>query len=170
MIKNRKKKIYTIVSVIMIVLIYGIMFGFSAQTGEESGGLSFLVSKKIVEFADFFSMDSWTMEEVDTRAEAIEFFIRKTAHFCEYAALGFFWLALGMLWMKQGKRRVVMIVGILLLSGVIDEVHQMFVPGRYPSFWDVLLDTAGGLTGMYLLSVINHIALRRKKLSGKANC
>ena len=151
----KKKRIYgTCVSIVMIILIYSIMFGFSAQTGEESGGLSFLVSQKIVKIADFFSIQSWTMEEVDTKAETIEFFVRKMAHFAEYAALGFFWFGLAVMWLDRGKKRVVMIAGIILLSGMVDEVHQMFVPGRYPSVWDVLLDTAGGLSGMYLLSSV----------------
>lgn len=160
-----KKKIYTIVLIIMIVLIYMVMFSFSAQNGEQSGGLSFLFSKKIIEIADFFSVEEWSLEEVDTKAEAIEFVVRKTAHFSEYAALGFCWFALLWISLETKKKRILITVGILLLSGVVDEVHQIFVPGRYPSIWDVLLDTAGGLFGMYLFSVVNRISLRRKKFS-----
>jgi len=33
----------------------------------------------------------------------------------------------------------------------IDELHQVFVPGRGPSFGDVLLDTLGGTLGLLLL-------------------
>ena len=164
-----KKKIATIIAIVLIVCIYGIMFGFSAQTGEESGGLSFLVSKRLVEFADFFSLDEWSLEEVDTRAEQIDFLIRKAAHFSEYAVLGFLEFGLAVMWMKPGKRRVMLIAGIVFLSGCADEFHQMFVPGRYPSFWDILLDTAGGLTGMGLLTVINQIPLRGKKTASKSS-
>ncbi|MFZ2371781.1 MAG: VanZ family protein, partial [Trichococcus flocculiformis] len=31
-----------------------------------------------------------------------------------------------------------------------DEFHQSFIPGRGPAFTDVLIDTAGGLTGIIL--------------------
>lgn len=160
-----KKKIYTILLMIIIFLIYGVMFGFSAQNGEQSGGLSFLFSKKIIEFADFFSVGDWSMEEVDTKAEAIEFVVRKMAHFCEYAALGFCWFWLVSMWMPSKKKKIVLVAGIVLVSGIVDEVHQMFVPGRYPSVWDVLLDTAGGVFGMYLFALVNRITFRRKKFS-----
>lgn len=161
-----KKKIVTCITIVLILCIYGVMFGFSAQNGEQSGDLSFLVSRQLVRFADFFSMDTWTAEEMNTRAEQIDFLIRKAAHFSEYAALGFLEFGLAVMWMKPGKRRVCLIVGILLFSGGLDEFHQMFVPGRYPSFWDVLLDTAGGLSGMALLSFINLVALGRKQTAG----
>lgn len=145
------------------------MFGFSAQNGERSGNLSFFMSKRLVEFADFFSLDDWSMEEVDTRAEQIDFLIRKAAHFSEYAVLGFLEFGLAVMWMKAGKGRVLLVAGILLLSGGMDEFHQMFVPGRYPSVWDVLLDTAGGLSGMALLLVINKIAFGRKETACKSD-
>lgn len=36
----------------------------------------------------------------------------------------------------------------VFLSAAGDELHQYFVPGRYASFLDVLLDTWGGVCGM----------------------
>lgn len=162
-----KKKIYTVISLILLVILYAVIFGFSAQTGEESGGLSQLLSKRLVELADFFSTKDWTEPEIYSRADMIELFVRKTAHFSEYALLGYLEYGLAVLWLKPGRKRILLTAVILFLSGALDEFHQLFVPGRYASFWDVLLDTAGGLAGMLLFGAVYHIALRRKKLSGE---
>lgn len=163
-----KKKIYTVVSLVMLVILYAAMFGFSAQTGEESGGLSHLVSKRLVELADFFSTKDWTEPEIYSRADMIELFVRKTAHFSEYALLGYLEYGLAVLWFKPGGKRIFLPAVVVLLSGALDEFHQLFVPGRYASFWDILIDTAGGLTGMLLFWIIYQIALRRKKVSGES--
>ena len=48
--------------------------------------------------------------------------------------------------------RCVVSTGLLicLAYGVFDEVHQMFVPGRYPSLLDVLLNFTGIVLGTLL--------------------
>ena len=32
--------------------------------------------------------------------------------------------------------------------GVLDEIHQSYVPGRYPDAWDVVKDAVGALAGI----------------------
>lgn len=164
-----KRKIYTVISVILLVILYAVIFGFSAQTGEESGGLSHMVSKRLVQLADFFDTKDWMEWEIDAKAALIDLLVRKTAHFSEYAVLGFLEYGLAVLWMKKGTGRIVLTAVILFLSGALDELHQLFVPGRYASFWDVLLDTAGGCAGMLLFSVIYRITVVRKKAAGKSD-
>lgn len=141
------------------------MFGLSAQNGLESGGLSFLLSKKLVQIADCYKAGEWSLAELDLRAELLQFFVRKAAHFSEYALLGGLEYLLTCEWLKTDKKRIPLVGGILFLSGLADEIHQWFVPGRYASIWDVCLDFAGGMTGMLLLLFIRRIALGRKQLS-----
>lgn len=162
-----KKKIYTVILVILLVILYAVIFGFSAQTGEESGGLSHMVSKGLVQLADFFSTKEWMEWEIDSKAAMIDLLVRKAAHFSEYAILGVLEYGLAVLWLKKGAGRIVLTAGILFLSGALDELHQMFVPGRYASLWDVLLDTVGGCAGMLLFSVVYRIVPGRKKAAGK---
>lgn len=164
-----KRKIYTVISVILLVILYAVIFGFSAQTGEESGGLSHMVSKGLVQLADFFSTKDWMEWEIDSRAAMLDLLVRKTAHFSEYAVLGFLEYGLAVLWLKKRAGRIALTVVILFLSGALDELHQLFVPGRYASFWDVLLDTAGGCAGMLLFFVIYRIAVVHKKAAGKSD-
>ena len=90
-----KRKIYTVISVILLVVLYAVIFGFSAQTGEESGRLSHMVSKRLVQLADFFGTKDWMEWEIDSKAALIDLLVRKTAHFSEYAVLGFLEYGLG---------------------------------------------------------------------------
>ena len=47
-------------------------------------------------------------------------------------------------------------LSIVMLYGVLDEMHQGFVPGRSVDIWDAIADTIGGFSAMiiiYLLSL-----------------
>jgi VanZ family protein len=47
-------------------------------------------------------------------------------------------------------------LSIVILYGVLDEMHQGFVPGRSVDIWDAIADTIGGISAMiivYLLSL-----------------
>ena len=71
----------------------------------------------------------------------------KIAHLLVYAMLG---LALIYGFPQQLRRdRKVLIVSIVIvvsvLYGISDEIHQSFVPGRYPSISDIIADGAGAL-------------------------
>src|SRR2546423_6993198 len=85
----------------------------------------------------------------------VHFFIRKTAHFTEYAILavlaarafrtssrallrdGWFWISL------------VFVVAYALS----DEFHQSFVPTRTASIYDSMIDSAGGLSALFLIAI-----------------
>lgn len=73
--------------------------------------------------------------------------LRKLAHFTEFACLGalFAWL-FGML-----RKQAIFALLCGFTAASIDETIQRFVPGRGPSFWDVLIDTSGVLTGIIFL-------------------
>src|SRR3989344_666847 len=43
-----------------------------------------------------------------------------------------------------------LIIFITLLYGILDELHQVFVPGRGPSVSDVFLDSFGGAISLIL--------------------
>ncbi len=70
--------------------------------------------------------------------------IRKSAHLSEYAVL--FWL------LARGPLRHSPATALVLcaLYAVLDETHQVFVPGRTPSPYDVGIDFSGALAGHLL--------------------
>jgi VanZ family protein len=138
----------------------GLIFGLSAQNGDESGGLSAWAAGLIREF---------------TGIPITEHLTRKLAHATEYAILAV--LVSGFLHSIRAVRNpadstrdssvdpatrapawprwafVAITVAIVFGYACTDEFHQLFSPGRGALFTDVLIDTAGGLVGSVIASV-----------------
>ena len=131
------------------------IFSFSAQTADESGQLSMLVSEKVVLLLGKLTSGNLDTAQVGVYADEIHFLVRKMAHFCEYLLLG---LTLSL------PLYVYRLRGFLLAAGLfcagfagLDEYHQMFVAGRSPALRDVAIDTAGSITGIYMTRIIGFI-------------
>lgn len=82
--------------------------------------------------------------------------VRKTAHFCVY---GFLSLVAYFSWRSTLPRRArwtftwsLLALLITLVAASLDEFHQVFVPSRGPSVYDVLLDMMGGMFVQILLA------------------
>jgi VanZ family protein len=103
---------------------------------------------------------------VDSLAEYFEHPVRKLAHFTEYAGMGVlvWWLLNG--WIRKKKNLYFLVVGWVFVSAAADEFHQYFVPGRYASFWDVLLDTCGGAFGLLLCIGISAYLSNKNRTGG----
>ena len=56
--------------------------------------------------------------------------------------------------------------GLVLLWGVLDEVHQSFVPGRYASLWDAVADAVGAGMAVGLWAVWRGTARIPRALGG----
>jgi len=41
-------------------------------------------------------------------------------------------------------------MAVCLLYGISDEFHQSFIPGRYPSIWDIIADLLGATVVVWL--------------------
>ena len=64
-------------------------------------------------------------------------------------------------WHLGGWRRDGLAAGLSLGTGILDEWHQAFVPGRFPSATDVMLDSVGiGLALGVLVWIGHHQAHR----------
>lgn len=78
-----------------------------------------------------------------------EHIVRKLAHFSEFALLGFWF----MLCLRVYTRRFVRHVGWPLFFGLfvanVDELIQLYVPGRSSSVRDVMIDFLGVLAGLF---------------------
>ncbi len=79
-------------------------------------------------------------------------------HVFAFFFLGFF-LLISLL--KGRNNHLLFLAGILLVIsyGILDEIHQFFVPGRYCSVFDVFLDT----TGIMFAGMIYFIRIKLKK-------
>lgn len=90
-------------------------------------------------------------------------FLRKFAHFAEYFVLAV--LLMNALLFKFSVKRSATISFIWgALYGVLDELHQLFVPGRTCSVTDMLLDGMGVLAGC--LFVVFIVSFRKANVYG----
>ena len=78
----------------------------------------------------------------------MDHYVRKTAHFLEYALLGV--LVCRALGIDVKKKAHLLGAALAFCSfyAVTDELHQYFVPGRSCQIKDVMIDSSGALTGI----------------------
>ena len=163
---DRKKKILvTVPAAVLLLALYVLIFGFSAQDGERSGSLSQMISEKCVDLLNSLSGRNWTEGFMRDLAAYFEHPLRKLAHFSEYACMGILLYILWSQWIRKGRKLYLLIVLWVFCSAGLDEFHQLFVPGRYGSFADVLLDTCGGAFGMLLCAMMARLTacFRRRR-------
>ena len=128
---RRRKRTAVFAAVLLVLAVMAVIFLFSAQTGDESGGLS----RRIVEWLVHLFLRDWQQRpaaELAALYETVGFWVRKVAHFLEFAALG---CSFRLLFVALGRRppAVWALVWSWLFStlyAVTDEVHQMFVEGK----------------------------------------
>jgi VanZ family protein len=105
----------------------------------------------------------WLFPQLSDEAiHAIVVSVRKGAHLTEYAVLTLLlWRALRK--PRRGDARpwqwsqAGLALGLTALYAASDELHQLFVPSRQGSIWDVLLDTAGGALALVGLWVVGRV-------------
>ena len=80
-----------------------------------------------------------------------EFFLRKLAHFSEFAMLGLLLSWLFLLLRQEGIHRFTLPLLCGMIAACVDETIQVFSPQRGPSVIDVWIDTAGVTAGVLIL-------------------
>lgn len=139
------------------------IFYFSAQGGEDSmqtsGGI---VTALLRLFIPGFS--GMNAREKLAIYERLQYFVRKAAHFTEFAMLG---ASLRLLLHALGLRWPIPLAWAAgTLYACTDEWHQMIVGTRTASWWDVALDSAGVLTAVLLTTLLLWLRMRRKYREG----
>lgn len=145
----KKNKFLAAVFWILSLAVMVMIFMFSSATGEESEAVSQNLLSKIIEFIGNYVSHN---------------FLRKLAHFCEFAALGF--CVAGAVHFTFGKRKFYIPLIPCILYAVSDEVHQHFVPERACRVFDMFVDTCGIMTGIgifLLLILIISKSIKKKE-------
>ena len=135
------------------ILVAVAIFISSSIEGSDSGAASMAIADRL---ANLIGLSSETMN----------FLVRKSAHFTVFALLAF--CLVGTFKHINTKKKYVLLIawGIASLYGILDEVHQYFVPGRVFAITDMLINSAGALFGvfiMYLLGKIKNKASKSKR-------
>lgn len=148
---------------LLVLLWMGVIYMFSAQTGEVSGNLSGGLTHWLVSHL----APQWDTLSDAARAELLttcRFLIRKGAHMTEFAVLAMLFFGA---WRNGGQRTLLraalLTAPCCLLTAMADEFHQRFVPSRGPSIGDVFIDFGGALLGILLMLLVFSLAKRRDK-------
>lgn len=152
--KQKKIKILRIFLLILIIVWAYIVFNLSSQNGDNSSGLS----RKVVEF---FTKNEDIIEKVEP-------YVRKLAHFSEYALGGTLFILLFSTYEWTDKRKITTSVLLGIWYAITDELHQLMVPGRNGAIFDVYLDTLGFATGVCIMLIIIKLCellSKRKKVN-----
>ena len=145
-----------------------LIFWFSAQKGEQSQAISDPLTLHVAKILrpDFMRM---TRKARISYLEWLSAIVRKNAHFCEFMLLGFNLMGAMRFYfpkLTDGACRL-RALGIAVLYAASDELHQRFVSNRSSQALDVLIDSAGSLTGTLVftlaLALLAWIARRRAR-------
>ncbi len=153
MIHSKRKISYTVIAVVLLIVLYSMIFYFSAEDAESSSIASSRVTKFICHIYYKIIGGGGGGAVADSTALPLEAIVRKLAHFLEYMCVGFLSYSLVVLWRKPAKLGSLLVILQLVISAGLDEFHQSFVPGRYASVKDVVIDTAGGIAGIFMIMI-----------------
>jgi VanZ family protein len=149
-----KKKILRIFLIILILAWMYMVFGFSAENGDASSGLSNKIAR-------IFSKN-------DDVILILEPIIRKIAHLSEYALGGILFYSLFLTYRINSKKQVIFSILLGIIYAITDELHQLFVAGRSGKFQDVCIDSIGVMLGICLTlliaKIVKLIKVKKQKL------
>lgn len=140
----RKRRAIIVTSFLGMILTI-ICIGYFSHQGSE---VSYEITNSVV---------SGVTKKPETQSEWNQYssylpIARKMAHVLLYSSLGFFcsvYLSSLAYFKGYPKRRVLTFTLLVcFIYGILDELHQSFIPGRGATFFDVLLDTIGGVIGV----------------------
>lgn len=144
---------------------YGVIFFFSAQTGDASGEISDRLAFDLLRWE---TDNPWTLSQVQYAFfQLVTFLLRKAAHMAVFFVLTFF-LLLGLKErLPSWKARAAAAAGLCAVLAALDELHQYFVPGRSCQLTDVIIDLLGGLVCILLWFLVRAVRARRAKKHAK---
>lgn len=150
----KKQNVTLVLSAVLVCLVACFIFSNSLLDGEESNRQSGVVMELLRKILD----PNHSIAE-----ETFHYFVRKGAHFSEFALLGVsLWLLMQSIKDRCGRFYGGMMLFAALSVAVTDEFIQSFT-GRTSSVTDVLIDFSGALTAFLLLWIFGIILRKRNR-------
>lgn len=143
------KKIYQIVTGVLVLACMYMIFSFSAQPAVQSGEISGGLCLRIVENTNELFHLNMLEQTVAQIADTMEYPIRKAAHMTEYAILAILCFAFYAGILQNQAAMCAAAFFTAALYACTDEWHQYFVPGRSAQVSDVCIDAAGAAIGIF---------------------
>lgn len=150
--------------IIPLLFLLIIVFISSGQTSEQQSLVStlekVLPNKPLESFLSIFQIHYWgILVSIEERGyyRFIEFLIRKGTHFLYFGLIALAIYAA----LPKFKFRVLTAAVITMLFAIADEFRQSLTSGRTATAQDVMLDTAGAISALFLLTYIQWIKHRK---------
>lgn len=142
----------TIIIGILCVGWLGVIF----YNGTRQGEVSQRISKEVVKIINMV-MDILpaTIDSDSIKFIAVNFYVRKNAHFFEYLILGILICAVVRQLKLYKNRELFLVLFLLLIFPVADEFIQKYIPGRTSNIFDIIIDFSGGVLGMLISKIIS---------------
>ncbi|PZX03968.1 VanZ like protein [Psychrobacillus insolitus] len=150
-----------IIPLLILIFIVFISSGQSAeQQSLETLLTKWLPNKPLESFLAIFEIPYWgILVSIEERGyyPFVEFLIRKGTHFVYFGIIA---LAVYAALPKFTFRTLA--AGVLtIVFAIVDEYHQSLTSGRTATAQDVMLDTAGAITALLLLTCVQFIKHRK---------
>lgn len=126
--------------IVLLLLWMSLIFYFSHQSGDNSSDLSSNLVNFIVSLFSF----------LNPYIEILTIFVRKSAHFFLYFILGILTINFIIEHNIYQKKRILFAFLFCLFYAITDETHQLFIPGRSGNVIDVIVDSAGSISGILI--------------------
>ncbi|MEG0823004.1 MAG: VanZ family protein [Erysipelotrichaceae bacterium] len=154
---KQNKPIYRLrkLKYVLLIVVQAFIWLNSMQNGTASSSLSSgLVNELLAVFSNIIPFN--------VSLEVLHIFVRKLAHFSEYALLGILIFIVIKLYTNNLAILTFGSISYSFIVACIDELIQTQVPGRSGCFTDVMIDVSGA-TIFILISVIVVLEKRRKE-------
>ena len=96
-----------------------------------------------------------------------QFIVRKLAHVILFCSLSILCFVVIYEIKKSAKISTLVSFSIAFIYACIDEIHQLFIPGRGSQIRDVLIDSIGAIMGLIFINLIFMIKNRIKESYSK---
>lgn len=139
-----------------VVIWMGLIFYLSHQPAEQSSELSSGVVEMLLRIL-------LVVFPIDGESTYLHFLVRKAAHFFAYFMLSIFVMYAIRSLVTNLLKSTFLSLLICILYAISDEIHQLYIPGRSGEVRDVLIDSAGSLSGLILYFIIVTCTITRRK-------
>lgn len=152
--KNGRGKIFTVIMFVITALYIAFIWIHSTVNAEES----------TVESTSVLKFLSKIFVNIGLNVELTDFIIRKSAHFCEFALLGCLCIWTAYRINRKIIKNLLQVGFVCLAVATIDEIIQIYSPGRSSQVSDVLLDFCGAAAGVIFFILVWFIIRLFKKV------
>lgn len=145
-----------VIKAILLILVLVVIFILSSQNDVNSIETTNSFMSILYKIYSFIFKNGLTFDSFNQK---YFLFIRQLAHFGEFFVLGI----LVYLNVIEYKKDNVMFISIMFSVGyaVLDEIHQLFVSGRYFDIVDIVTDSCGVFLGILLIHFIYNKCLKK---------